>query len=363
MIPTSTKTFTLKQSAVTDVNLNLGEESSTFELSTTPIRELRADEILVKTLYLSNDPTQRSWIQKGMDPKRMYVPLVLPGQVMRSTGLGQVIKSTNKDFKVGDFVSCSLGWQEYSIVKKEGIFNKIPPSKLPLTLFIDTIGMTGLTAYFGLLDVANLKATDTIVISAASGATGSVCVQIAKNVVGCKRVIGISGGPEKCKFVESIGADVCVDYKSKTFSKDLAKAIAGDSTDEDSAYADVYFDGVGGHILDKMLTLVKPHGTIIACGAIAGYNDYTKSFVKNWGQIITNRLNVKGFIILDYTKDFSKGVKDILRWIQEGKIKVSEDTFTLIDLGKEKDGFKKIPQAWGVLFSDTKGPGKLLTKL
>ncbi|KAL7666296.1 Enoyl reductase (ER) domain-containing protein [[Candida] zeylanoides] len=360
-IPSTAKSFVLKQSAVTGVNLKLGEPTSTFELVERPIRELKPNEVLVRTLYLSNDPTQRAWIQKGIDPERMYVPPVLPGQLMRASGLGRVIKSTHKEYKEGDVLACTLNWQDYCIVKADGIYNKVPDLGLPLTLFLDTVGMTGLTAYFGLLDVAKLKATDTIVISAASGATGSVCVQIAKNVIGCKRVIGISGGPDKCKYVESLGADVCVDYKSKTFSKDLRAAISNNGADD--KYCDVYFDGVGGAILDKMLTLVKPHGTVVACGAIAGYDDFRAGFVRNWGQIITNRIQVKGFIIIDYAKQYAQGVADILRWIKEGKIRVGKDTFSLVDLSKNDADFSKIPEAWGILFSDKKGPGKLLTKL
>lgn len=128
-------------------------------------------------------------------------------------------------------------------------------------------------------------------------------------------------------------------------------------------YCDVYFDSVGGSILDKMLLYTKQHGTIVACGAIAGYDDFRKGFVRNWGQIITNRIQVKGFVIIDYAKRYQEGIQHIMRWIQDGRIKIGKDTFTLIDLSKNEQDFSKIPEAWAVLFSDKKGPGKLLTKL
>lgn len=355
-VPKEAKTFVLNKSPVTAVNLNLGEEKSTFKLINKPIRDLRDDEVLVKTLYLSNDPTQRAWIQKGLNAERMYVDPVLEGQAMKSSGLGRVVASKLPGYNVGDVISCALSWQDYSIVKKVLVYNKIPQTDLPMTMFLDVLGMTGLTAYFGLLQVAQLKKTDTIVISAASGATGSMCVQIAKKVIGCKRVIGISGGAEKCRYVESIGADVCVDYKDPKFEKNMKQALG------EEKYCDVFFDGVGGRILDTMLQLVKPFGQVIACGAIAGYNDFRKSFVSGWGQIITNRLTVKGFIILDFQDQYEQGVKDIAKWIQEGKIKVDNSSFTLVDLSHEGD-FRKIPETWGILFSDKKGPGKLLTKL
>lgn len=338
------------------VNFNLGEEDSTFKLTKKPLPELKQGQVLVKTLILSNDPAQRAWIQRGLKADRMYVDPVLEGDIMRSAGIGQVIASKSSKYQRGDVLSCTLKWADYTVLSENQVFNKIYDTSIPLAHYLGILGMTGLTAYFGLTQVINLKKSDTIVISAASGATGSVCVQIAKNVIGCKKVIGISGGADKCEFVKSLGADYCIDYKKGNLYKDLKQALGEDK------YCDVFFDGVGGSILDNVLNLVKPFGTIIACGAISGYNDVLKSRVLNWGQIITNRLTVKGFIILDYESQYDKGVKELATWIKQGKVKADDSTYTMIDLTKEQD-FSKIPESWGILFGDNKGPGKLLTQL
>lgn len=352
--PTESTAIILNKSPLLEVNYDLKDPESTFKIVQKPIEQLEAGQLLVKTLVLSNDPTQRGWIQKGPPSKRMYTKPVLPGDTMKSFALGQVIESKSLKYKVGEVVCGFLGWSDYIVVSEEGIFNTVPQSKLPLTYFLDILGLTGLTAYFGLLEVAQLKATDVVVISAASGATGSMCVQIAKHVIGCKKVIGISG-TDNLKYVESIGADVAVDYKDPNFYENLEAAIG------DGEYADAYFDNVGGSVLDSMLTLVKPFGTVVACGAIAGYNDSKKAIVARWSQIVINRLNVKGFLVFDYKTQYEKAIGDILRWIQEGKIKAGDSFSTIVDLSG-KDDFQKVPVTWGKLFSG-KGPDKLLTKI
>lgn len=356
MRPSESNCFILKNAPVSVVNLDVSDSNATFQLTKKPLRELKSGELLVKTLYLSNDPTQRAWIQKGIRADRMYVDPVREGDIMRSSGLAQVVELKNDKYRTGDIINTSLNWSDYLIVNDAKIFGKITNKDIPLPMYLDVLGTTGLTAYFGLLDVAKAKETDTIVISAASGATGSMCVQIAKHVIGCKKVIGISGGLEKCKFVTDLGADVCVDYKSKTFAKDILEALEG-------KFCDIFWDGVGGRVLDVMLSFTKPFGQVIACGAIAGYNDALKTRVLNWGQIITNRLNVKGFIVLDYMKRYEEGMNALIKWIQEGKIHYNEWTFTVVDLSRNPRDFEKIPQSWGILFSNEKGPGKLLTKV
>lgn len=350
------KSFILNKLPYSSLNLDLNAPDSTFKLTTGELPALRENQLLVKTLYLSNDPTQRAWIQKGANADRMYTKPVREGQVMRSAGLAQVVDTRSAKYLVGDIILCGLTWSDYCIVYTDDVFNKVLDKSIPLTMYLDVLGMTGLTAYFGLFDLAQLKATDTIVISAASGATGSMCVQIAKKVIGCKKVVGITGGDEKCEFVKSMGADECVNYKDKNFVKNLRKALG------DEKYCDVYFDGVGGRILDTMLTLVKPYGTIIASGAIAGYNDYKKSVIYNWPQIILNKLTVKGFIILDYSNKYPDAIKNIVSWIKQGKIIVNNSSFAEVDLS-EADNFTKIPETWGLLFSDSKAPGKLITKI
>ncbi|EAZ63871.1 quinone oxidoreductase [Scheffersomyces stipitis CBS 6054] len=355
-IPKESTCFIVNEQPYAKVNFDLNDEKSTFKLTTKPLREIQNGELLIKTIYLSNDPTQRAWIQKGMKADRMYVELVGKNQIMRSVGIGQVVQSKLEGYQPGDYVNCVLNWSDYAIIKKDAIYNKITNKSIPLTQYLDVLGTTGITAYVALQKVISLKSTDTVVISAASGATGSMCVQIAKKVVGCKKVIGISGSEDKCKWVESLGADVCVNYKSPTFAKDMSAALGKEK------FCDVYMDSVGGKILDVMLGLTKPFGTILACGAIAGYNDFKSSMIANWPQIITNRLTVKGFIVLDFKDSYPEAIQAILKWIKEGKVIANESSFTVVDLTSPGD-FKKIPETWGLLFSDKKGPGKLLTKI
>ncbi|EDK41188.1 hypothetical protein PGUG_05286 [Meyerozyma guilliermondii ATCC 6260] len=354
MAPTQTKTFIVNENPLKDVNFELGQKDSTFKLVEEPLKPLHDGQVRVKTLYLSNDPTQRNWIQKGIDPERLYVPPVQQGEPVRSLGLGQVVDSKSSNYKNGDLVLCMMYWSQYCDLTEKQINSKIPDRSIPLPLYLSTLGMTGLTAYFGLLDVGKAKKGDTVVISAASGATGSMAVQVAK-AKGCY-VVGISGSEEKCRFVESIGADACVNYKDSNFKENIKKALG------DKKYCDIFFDNVGGEILDVMLTLTKVGGTIVACGAIAGYNDASKIQIKNWSEIILNRLQVKGFIILDHTDKYAAAIQEIAGWIKEGKVKADENAFHLVDLSDESK-FAEIPTVWGTLFTDEKKPGKLLTKL
>ncbi|ODV64916.1 quinone oxidoreductase [Hyphopichia burtonii NRRL Y-1933] len=353
---TSSSGFVLHKAPTKDLNFNLEAEDATFKLVERPIHELKKGELLVKTLYLSNDPTQRVWIQKGIKRENLYVEPVREGDQMRSSALGVVVDSKSPKFKKGDIINATLKWFDYCVIPDYLATHKIEDTSIPLTMYLDVLGVTGLTAYFGLFKVVNLKATDTILVSAASGATGSMVVQMAKKVIGCKKVIGISGGDDKCKFVESLGADKCLNYKDANFTKNLATVLGKDKFD-------YFFDGVGGRILDLGLGCLKNFGTCIACGAISGYNDLEKSKISNWSHIIVKRLNVKGFIVLDYEKQFQRAITDILQWYKEGKIQINQSTVTVVDLSKTKDQFTKVPQSWGMLFTSDKGPGKLLTKV
>lgn len=353
-MPTTTRTIFLKNPVPKQVNFAYGADDSTFEIKTVPIPTLRPGQVLVKVIILLNDPTQRAWIQKGIDPARMYVPPVYKGEAMRSSGLCQVVESNNPKYPRGTVLNATVTWLDYCVIGENHIFNAITDHLFPITTYLDTLGLTGVTALFGITEVARVNKDLVIVISAASGATGSVAVQIAKHVVGCRKVIGISGGPDKCRWVELIGADICVDYRAKDFRKQMRAAIG------EGKFADCYFDSVGGSILDTMLLLVKPFGTIVACGAIAGYNDIKKSMIVNWPQIITNRLTVRGFIVTDYQKRFPEAVERLRGYVKEGKLKVGDDSFTLVD--KTKD-FEGIPTAWSLLFDPAKGVGKLLTRV
>lgn len=351
MSPTETRAFVLNEPPVNDVVLELGKENSTFKLVNQTLDPLADGQVLVRTLIMSNDPTQRMWIQKGQDPARMYTAPVRPGDKMRTRAIAQVVESKSPDYKAGELVLSEMYWADYSVLDASLIQRKVD-NTVPLPLYISILGLIGMTAYFGLLEVAKAKKGDTVVVSAASGATGSMVVQIAK-AIGC-RVIGISGGEEKCRYVESIGAEVCVDYKNANFKENIKKALG------DKKFCEIYYDNVGGEILDVMLTLTKVHGTIVACGAISGYNDPTKLLVKNWGEIIVNRLTVKGFIVSDFRDQFADAANQIKAWIKDGKVK--DDSYNLVDLS-EKSKFGDIPKTWNLLFQNEKKPGKLLTKL
>ncbi|KAG7193268.1 uncharacterized protein KQ657_001031 [Scheffersomyces spartinae] len=356
-LPSETNTVILQNPPLKEVKLEFGQADSTFKLITSKLDAsiIKEGELVVRVLYLSNDPTQRGWIQKGLNPKRMYVKPVLQGDPMKSMGIGEVVYSKSSKFQEGDILNGSLYWADYAIIDESAVINKINPRKgLPLELYLGPLGGTGLTAYFGLKDIGKIKEGQTVVISAASGATGCMAVQLAKHVFKAGKVIGITGSKANGDWVKSLGADIVVNYKDTDFRKQLAKAIGPD-------FADIYFDGVGGDILSFMLTQMKPFGRVVACGAIAGYNDFTKQFVKTWSEIITNRLTVQGFIVLDYVDRFGEGTDVLANAIAEGKVKIDSGV-DLRDISKSSTRFQDIPQVWNTLFTG-KGAGKLVTKL
>ncbi|OAL48178.1 NAD(P)-binding protein [Pyrenochaeta sp. DS3sAY3a] len=327
--------------------------NSTFSLETKTLPALGADQALVKVLYFSNDPAQRGWIQKDMDPERLYTPPVEKGEVMRSFGIGEIVESNTDKLKKGQLVSGVFGWTEYAIVGPNEARPIQADEKAGIrpTHFIGALGGPGLTAYNGLIDIARASASDTVVVSGAAGATGSMVVQIAKHIVGCKRIIGIAGGAKKCRWVESLGADICVDYKSATFVQDLKKATDG--------FVEVYFDNVGGEILDLMLTRIKRFGRIAACGAVATYNSMGSSGIKNWFEIIVNRIEVKGFIVTDAIESGKAGpwIQEMIQKVKEGKIQIGPETETVVPTK-----FEDVPKTWTLLFKGG-NTGKLVTQL
>lgn len=353
-LPTEVTRIVVKNGPLGELELDYKSPNATFEVVTDALPELKDGEVLSKLLYLSNDPTQRNWIAKDYDPKSGYVTPVLEGDTVRSSGLGQVLESKNEKYSKGDIIYGMLGWTQYPISPDAAIFSKIPKTGLPLPASLGPCGMTGMTAYFG-TELGELKPSDTFVVSAASGATGSVAVQIAKKVIGCKKVIGIAGGKDKCDYVTSLGADACVDYRdSANLAKNLEEAIGEDG-------ADAYFDNVGGEILDIMMGLTKRGGIIIACGAVSGYNDKSKMAIKNWGYIITRRLTVKGFLVTAFAHRTPEAVSTLAKYAQEGKLDVSASSTAVVDLSKD---FSQIPFTFATLFdTDKKKPGKLVTKI
>ncbi|EUC47963.1 hypothetical protein COCMIDRAFT_3095 [Bipolaris oryzae ATCC 44560] len=328
-------------------------ENATFKLQTTTLPPPGPDEVLLKTLYFSNDPAQRAWIITNIEPERLYLPPVQKGEAMRSGAICEVVTSNSTSLKPGQLVlDFLLSWSEYLVVPANTVrpIHPDPSAGTRATHFVGALGATGLTAYYGLVDVARATAADTVVVSGAAGATGSLVVQIAKHIIGCKRVIGIAGGAQKCKWVESLGADACVDYQSASFKQDLRAATEG--------YVDVYFDNVGGEILSLMLTRMKKFGRVAACGAVSTYNSGDGG-VMNWVDVISNRIEVKGFILLDAMEQGKTGamIEELVKAAKEGKIQLGPETETVVPTK-----FEDVPKTWVMLFNGG-NTGKLITEL
>ena len=275
-------------------------------------------EVLVRVDYSSLDPAMRGWLNEG----RSYIPPVGIGEVMRAGAVGEVIASNDPGFKPGDAVSGQFGIQKFAAAPASNV-SRIDLSVAPATTSLGALGMPGMTAYFGLLHVGALKDGDTVVVSAASGAVGAVVGQIAK-LKGCT-VIGIAGGPEKCAYIrDELGFDAAVDYKAENVLKALAAAAPQG--------IDVYFDNVGGPILEAAMTLLRLHARVVICGAIAGYNDFTKiQGPRNYLNLLVQRARMEGFVVFDFADRYPEAVADLARWISEGRVKPREDIQPGID--------------------------------
>lgn len=353
-LPSSTKQWILQHKARENAVLGSSNES-TFKLVEKPLpSQLESGQVLVQVVALSNDPAQRTWISANIDKARLYVPPVEEGDVMRAGALGKIIASESKTLQVGKHAVLMGvgGWTEYVVTNEKSVRPvEDLPGGLSRTHYLGALGTTGLTAYFGIKDVCQAKKDDVVVVSGAAGATGSMVVQIAKHVIGCKKVIGIAGGAEKCKWVESIGADVCLDYKASNLWNRLKE--------ETPDFVNVYFDNVGGEILDQMLTRMARHSTIAACGAISQYNrDGEPIGIKNWFEIVSNRINVKGFIVLDFLDRLAEGMQALREAVVKGQIKIGEDSETVVPTK-----FDEVPNTWIKLFESGGKQGKLITKL
>ena len=290
--------------------------------TTEPVAEPGPGGVLVKTLYLSLDPAMRGWMNEG----KSYIAPVEIDAVMRAGGVGQVIASKNPAFAVGDHVSAGLDVQEYCLIpeaqiKRSGMF-KIDPS-LGLTTWLNVLGMPGMTGYFGLLDVGQPKAGETVVVSGAAGAVGQTVGQIAK-LKGC-RVVGIAGGQAKCDWVvNELGFDACIDYKAGDVKAGL-KAHCPNGID-------VYFDNVGGEILDAVLTRITRGARIIICGAISQYNNTTP--VKgpaNYLSLLVNRARMEGIVVFDYADRYPQAIAELAGYLKAGTLKSREDVVVGLD--------------------------------
>jgi NADPH-dependent curcumin reductase CurA len=308
-------------------------KDSDWNMTTEAVPDVQDGEILVKTLYLSLDPAMRGWMNEG----KSYIRPVAIGEVMRAGAIGKVIASKSAKFAVGDHVSGLTGVQEYWIGQADdrtASFHKVDANIAPLPSWRNALGMPGMTAYFGLLDVGRPHTGETVVVSGAAGAVGMTVGQIAKQR-GCN-VVGIAGGPEKCKFVvEELGFDACIDYKNESL-KDGLKRHCPDGVD-------VYFDNVGGEILDTVLTKINMKARIVICGAISQYN--AVEAVKgpsNYLSLLVNRARMEGVVVFDYAHRYPEAVEAISNWMKEGKLKSREDIVV---------GFENFPQTLLMLFS------------
>jgi NADPH-dependent curcumin reductase len=276
-----------------------------------PVRDPGEGELLVKILYISLDPAMRGWMNEG----KSYVAPVGIGEVMRAGALGRVIVSKNPKFALGDHVYGGFGVQEFAISNGNGI-TKVDPSAFPLPVYLGTLGMPGMTAYFGLLDIGQPKPGNTVVVSGAAGAVGAAVGQIAK-IKGCT-VVGIAGGADKCNYiVKDLGFDAAIDYKSEDVRKSLQKHCPKG--------IDVYFDNVGGEILDAALSQLARGARIVICGAISQYNNTTPiKGPSNYLSLLVNRASMTGMVVFDYANRYPEAAREMASWIKTGKIKSRE---------------------------------------
>ncbi|GAB2785488.1 NADP-dependent oxidoreductase [Halomonas shantousis] len=301
---------------------------SDFDITQEPTGQPQDGQVLVETRYLSLDPAMRGWMNEG----KSYVPPVGLGEVMRALGVGRVVESRHPDFQPGDHVSGTLGVQRYAVVAGKEL-HKVDPDLAPLPTYLNVLGMTGMTAYFGILEVGELKEGETVLVSGAAGAVGSTVGQIAK-IKGC-RVVGIAGGQEKCDYlIRELGFDDVVDYKAEELRQGLKRTCPDG--------VDVYFDNVGGDILNEALTRLRLHARVVICGAISQYNN--TEAVKgpsNYMSLLVNRARMQGMVVFDYAKQYGQAAQEMAGWMQAGKLKHREHVV---------EGIEQFPEHLMMLF-------------
>jgi NADPH-dependent curcumin reductase CurA len=305
-----------------------------------PVGEPVDGEFLVRNLYVSLDPAMRGW----MNDAKSYMPPVALGDVMRAGAVGRVIASRHPRFPVGDHVVGTFGVQEYAISNGKGV-HRVDPALAPLPTYLGALGMPGMTAYFGLLDVGQPQPGNTVVVSGAAGAVGALVGQIAK-IKAC-RVVGIAGGRAKCDdLVQRLGFDAAIDYKADNVRAKLAEHCP--------AGIDVYFDNVGGDILDAALARLALHARVVICGAISQYNSTTGiRGPSNYLSLLVNRASMTGMLVFDYADRYGEGVRDMAAWLAAGKITAREDIVT---------GLDNFPEALLMLFKGENN-GKLVLEV
>ncbi|MFN3415187.1 MAG: NADP-dependent oxidoreductase [Caldimonas sp.] len=288
-----------------------------WQFTSEPVVQPGPGGVLVKTLYLSLDPAMRGWMNEG----KSYIPPVEIGEVMRAGGVGRVVASNHPGFAVGDPVTGSLGVQEYCLIPEHEIrrsgLARIDLRAGSWTQWLNVLGMPGMTGYFGLMDIGQPKAGETVVVSGAAGAVGQTVGQLAK-IKGC-RVVGIAGGPAKCEWVvRELGFDACIDYKNSDVRAGL-KAHCPQGVD-------IYFDNVGGEILDTVLTRINRKARIIICGAISQYNNTTPvAGPKNYLSLLVNRARMEGMVVFDYADRYPQAIAEMAGYLREGRMHSRED--------------------------------------
>lgn len=302
--------------------------------------DLKDGEVLFEPLYLSLDPAMRGWL----NDTRSYIPPVRIGEVMRGYAVGTVKASRSTAFPVGAYAGATAGWTELAVLKEKELERVDVPKNGRPTDALGVLGMTGLTAYFGILDVGKVKAGDFVVVSGAAGATGSVVGQIAK--LKGATVLGIAGSDDKVQWLKELGFDDALNYKDKEFAKKFRAAT--------KSLIDVFFDNVGGEILDLALSRAKPHSRFVICGGISQYNSSNPQGPKNYLMIISMRIRMEGFIVFDYEKQYPQARKDLAQWLSEGKIQRRE---TIV-----KGGLPQAEKALAELYNGM-NTGKLLVEV
>lgn len=316
-------------------------ESNTWNLEENAIIRPKSGEVLIQHHYISLDPAMRGWMME----KKSYIPPVQIGEVMRSGSIGKVIEANNHpDFNVGDCIVNWGGVQQYYTTNGENCY-KVDDSIVPMPKYLGALGMPGMTAYFGILQVGKIKKGDTVLVSGAAGAVGCLVGQIAK-LKGCI-VIGIAGGKEKCDYLlNDLGFDEAIDYKSENLKEALDKKCPKG--------IDVYFDNVGGEILDAALTKLRLNARVVICGAISQYNNKNDIVApKNYLSLLVNRATMQGMVVLDYASEYESAAKEMAMWMMQGKIKSREDIY---------EGIENFYETFLRLFSGDK-KGKLILKI
>jgi NADPH-dependent curcumin reductase CurA len=314
--------------------------ASDWEFTSEDVPEPGPGSFVVEISHLSIDPAMRGW----MNAAASYIPPVEVGDVMRAGAVGLVTASAHPDYAVGDYVYGSFGVQEYALADGRGV-SKIDTGLAEPSIYLGALGMTGLTAYFGLFDVGRIQPGETVVVSGAAGAVGSIAGQIAK-IKGC-RTIGIAGGPEKCRaLTDEFGFDAAIDYRAGNIRKALREHAPNG--------VDVYFDNVGGEILDAVLTRLARHARIIICGAVSQYNETAVRGPANYLMLLVARASMTGMVIFDYVDRFGPALAELAGWYQAGQLASREHVV--------RGGVRDFPEVLLQLF-DGANTGKMVLAL